>query len=186
MKRLRFQAFTLIELLVVIVILGLLLALLLPSLQGAWRTLKQTQCAVNLNRIGQAYDVQASDALLHPWAEFVPCGWTGALWPYFEKQREVLICPEDDREMEGQLFSQVGVPISEVVEFKTARGAGYSEVFFDPFDAGRWVVKLSDTQFWDAKSKGLLNNDSSADNLRSKYDCTYVPDANPNRYWLCH
>jgi len=183
MKRLRFQAFTLVELLVVIMIMGLLIALMLPALQGAWQTWKRTQCATNLYRIGQAYGVQVNDVRLGWAAEFAPWGWTGALLPYLENQYEVLICPEDDRELEGWNLSQVGDPISEVVEFKTVSGGG---TFYDLFDAGRWVVKFSDTQFWDAKSKGLLSNADSANNLRSKYDCTYVLDTNPNRYWLCH
>ena len=48
------RGFTLIELLVVVSILGLLMAILIPSLQGARRAGKRTACAATLRQVGVA------------------------------------------------------------------------------------------------------------------------------------
>ncbi len=66
-------AFTLIEILVVVSIIGLLVAILLPSLRRARGQAKRTVCAGNLRSIGigfQAYLSETNDRM--PYASFLP------------------------------------------------------------------------------------------------------------------
>lgn len=54
MSRARRSAFTLVELLVVIVIIGMLMAMLLPAVQYARRNARRTQCQRNMGEVAKA------------------------------------------------------------------------------------------------------------------------------------
>ncbi|MCC7290623.1 MAG: prepilin-type N-terminal cleavage/methylation domain-containing protein [Phycisphaerales bacterium] len=57
----RVRGFTLIELLVVIAIIGLLISILLPSLQAARRTSRTLRCGTNLRQIGIGWTIYADE-----------------------------------------------------------------------------------------------------------------------------
>src|SRR5258706_12761916 len=59
-------AFTLFELLIVIAILGILIALLLPSLAHAKRKAQQVQCAENLHQLGLGLALYVADHQVYP------------------------------------------------------------------------------------------------------------------------
>ena len=105
------KAFTLIELLVVIAIIGLLLAVIAPSLQKAKEQARFMICKSNLHQYGIAISGYMSEHAEFPHPAYwlylerinvtwpVGCNWhieqyraDGLLWPYFPDE-EVHLCP---------------------------------------------------------------------------------------------
>jgi prepilin-type N-terminal cleavage/methylation domain-containing protein/prepilin-type processing-associated H-X9-DG protein len=117
----RLRAFTLVELLVVVAIVGMLMAVLLPSLSRARTQSKLSVCLSNLREIGiaiQAYAMQYNDAIPRGPAEPLPYfpdqGWdewaTNQVWIGMLRSTQglgpllarditdprILFCPADD------------------------------------------------------------------------------------------
>jgi len=82
-------AFTLIELLVVIVIIGLLVALLLPALAIARERGRQAKCKGNLHQFAVAVDIYRND-----YGDVYP-PWLSTLYPTYMSLAEVYQCPSD-------------------------------------------------------------------------------------------
>lgn len=172
------RAFTLAELLVIVVIVAVLVGLLMPAFSETWVAARQMQCTTRLSTLGKALDLRACDERIGLVTLLDASAWAGQTFVYVDEQAEAMLCPEG-----GAFIGGVNLP--SLAEFKTAKPAPATDVYYTPMAEDRWVVKLSGTQYEYARSQGLLGNDASADNLRSKFDCTYTPDANPDLYWLC-
>jgi prepilin-type N-terminal cleavage/methylation domain-containing protein/prepilin-type processing-associated H-X9-DG protein len=94
------HGFTLVELLVVIVIIGVLMALLLPAIQAAREASRRLACASNLREIGVATHLYVSTWEMYPpaWLDIgngVGLRWFDFLKPYISKGCCVYRCPTD-------------------------------------------------------------------------------------------
>jgi len=178
MARSRRKAFTLVELLMVIVILGLLLALLFPSLRGVWQRYNMTRCQTNLFHIYQAFRLRAADeAMDRTKVAYGVSAWSSVLAPYLENDAGQLVCPEA---LEGQIGDVApSRPLTDLAEFKN--GARITAL-----DAGPYMLKLSVTQYNKIVSLGLLINDGAAADIKTRFPefATFAPDDTPNVYWL--
>ncbi len=108
------SGFTLVELLVVIAIIGILVALLLPSVQAAREAARRTQCLNNLRQIGLAihlfHDTQES---IPP--SRLPCHhgtWATVIWPYLEEANIAEQWdPQDSYHYQPQEYLLLQVPV---------------------------------------------------------------------------
>ena len=171
-------AFTLVELLVVIVILGLLMALLVPSLRGVWQRYYMTRCQTNLAHIYQAFRHRAAEEAMGAKEVYPVAAWSGMLLPYLENDASQFVC---EATAEGD--AAPGRPIEELLDellFVRAEFGAESPSPWDMrFHEGPLCLKLSQTQIDNAID--LYGNYFLTNNPGCK---TFVPDNNPYIFWL--
>ncbi|MCM8535167.1 MAG: type II secretion system GspH family protein [Lentisphaeraceae bacterium] len=105
------EKFTLIELLVIVAIIGILISVLLPSLQRAKELTKRSVCLSNLNQIGTSlfkYIVDSNGEMTNnnDWHNVIGHSGNGTIYPatspidrplniYIESNFKVAECPSD-------------------------------------------------------------------------------------------
>jgi prepilin-type N-terminal cleavage/methylation domain-containing protein len=94
MKRTMPPAFTLAELMVVIAVIGLLVALMLPSFSQVIKVTHQSMCANNLEHLGQAITTLGANVHISAASPLSPMGWRGQIDNYIGHDKAVMLCPD--------------------------------------------------------------------------------------------
>ena len=204
------RAFTLPELLIVTAIIAILVAMLGPSLMHSFDVADQNRCSANLYYLSQAITMRRGDAAAGRRSELKVTQWATQLQPYVESG-EILICPaggsseswvdpEDGSTLPPELadmgdwgtksqdlevIDEAQKATKDVAELCSIRTIAGSNTYYTRFEAGPYCLKLSDAQYADAKSKGLLGDADSANYITSKYDTKYKASGDGTSYWLC-
>ncbi len=176
-SRLKHTAFTLVELLVVIFIIAMLVAILVPNLSKAMSVSRRVQCAKQLHDMGVAAGAirSSGDTAYNPEPLLTKTGWGGQLLAKLNE--ESFICPEEDPMLPIDAVRHPH-PMSNLGGYSIYnKGLGH----YTPLEEGAWMVKLSQTQFNNAKNQGYLR-----DKGRWWNPWTYEPDNNPGHYYLCY
>ncbi len=165
MDRAEKHAFTLIELLVVIAIIGLLIAMLLPALQGAKEQARAVICLHNLRQWGLATAQYATDSEGILWPESYPLGgdiqtvagdWMAKLAPYYRDVDKIRLCPAATKpsadyqstEMRGDVHHAWGRPHE--ASDSGSRDYISKGAFWGSYGMNRWITDPldSDKRYW--------------------------------------
>jgi len=170
------RAFTLVELLVVIVILGLLLALLVPAVQHAWALARMTICRGNLHHIYQTFAVSSADSSRRVGGTTffpTPEAWVGTAIRYSETSN-ILSCPEFSAEVVQGTAGQgtAGNPLSRLAYVHRVRN--FQVPFDDPAHQGFGHMNLGTWTGSDARGEyieiGLNDNSPITENYINTYE----------------
>jgi prepilin-type processing-associated H-X9-DG protein len=109
----RHGGFTLMELLLVFVVIGLLIALLMPAVQGARESAHSAHCQNNLHQLAIAYHHLASQQ--NTGVPAIPAAprWISLLSPYLESVSTTFVCPNDSGLCGGALSGAGSVVIAD-------------------------------------------------------------------------
>ena len=99
--RTRSYAFTLVELLIVMGVLGLLLAIVLPTFGRVMTISRRLACQANLSHIGKAYNARRSDEPTLNRTVFKADHWARDLAPYLSYHPQAFYCLEDEETATG-------------------------------------------------------------------------------------
>jgi hypothetical protein len=94
MKRNTSPAFTIVELMVVIAVIGLLVAMMIPSFSQVIKVAHQTQCAGNLEQLGEAINTLGANVRISAAQPLQPMGWRGQIASYVAHDQAVMLCPD--------------------------------------------------------------------------------------------
>lgn len=182
------RAFSLTELLILISVIGLLTAIVVPTMQRGFALGRRAICAGNLSELAKAYIVMDNDVASPESAYQVVLSdsWAGMLLPYLGFNLEALLCPEaGPKHMEAYpRFSQTNW-YDVTWDFFNFPPVWNSQSFEDMYDGGSavpsmWKMNDEDYDVWTANRQigwGKMGHNK-------RYMPKYTPGKDPESYWI--
>jgi prepilin-type N-terminal cleavage/methylation domain-containing protein/prepilin-type processing-associated H-X9-DG protein len=187
------RAFTLMELLVVIAILGIVVGLVLPSIQLAREAANRSQCANNLHQIGVVYGSFIDNNGQKTAAFTGDAHWVGRLYTYVDANSEVnaisevFTCP--DAAPGNPAANGSPIPPLTLHVYMTAWTPDLDDTSFPndshpefdvPFSAdGDWINAGPPAVWWNIRSRQTRTPTATDPNFYMEFD-TYN-DSKPNQ-----
>jgi prepilin-type N-terminal cleavage/methylation domain-containing protein/prepilin-type processing-associated H-X9-DG protein len=147
------QGFTLAEVLVVVAVITLLVAILLPSLNGALEQAKNSLCKSNLYHIAQTLHANTQENA-HIASGY---NWIGVTLAYSDNSRDMVWCPSDTRNRGDFSAASIGRLLQEfyILQFHTGT---QTEYWLSPFPDIFGGKKVPDPQVWCWYPKGGVHD----------------------------
>ena len=182
----RKKGFTLIELLVVIAIIGMLLAIIAPSLKKAKKVARRIVCMSNVRSFSQAFNVYAAehdDKVIQLYFQNQGKFWTEKLQEYYEADK-LRLCPEAVIPMEGATSShgnlgqsRTGNPYRAWYHIRDT-GDNAGEMFAGSYGTNGWAheaVSNPELQTWGFDPRDHYGKMSEGNSqVPLMLDCTWV------------
>ena len=183
------RAFSLTELLILMSVIGLLFAIVVPTMERGFALGRRAICAGNLKELAKAYILLDTDAGSPESAYQVVLSdsWAGMLLPYLGFNLEVLLCPEaGPKHMEPYpRFSQTNW-YNVTWDFFNFPPVWNSQSFEEMYDAGSALPsmwKMNDEDYYDVWMANRKIGWGVMDHNK-QYMPKYTPGKDPKVYWI--
>jgi prepilin-type N-terminal cleavage/methylation domain-containing protein len=151
-RRITERGFTLAELMVVVAVIALLVAILLPTFNGAMSTVRDGMCKSNLFHIAQTLhsDVRNNANISAGY------NWLGVTMAGSENSKDLIWCPSDTRSRSAFNSDWIMKNLEQFynLQFNTNSTTSYACSFFPDILGGK---KVPDGQLWAIYPRGGLN-----------------------------
>jgi len=181
MKRTKRRAFTLPELMVVVAVIALLLAIIMPFFERVFAVQRRTQCANNLEKIGQAYSTRGiTQRVAGGELEALPVAkWPSVISGYVGGEQSLFRCPSDPNKNRSMKTAIMTLKEVYIEVFTGAAGNYATNQWNVPLDedfSSQWIWRMNEQQFAEFSA-------TSGHGKSYNYQ-GYIEGPDPYTYWF--